>query len=329
MEPISGFFSLPGETGPDGPEALELISARPGGWTEIWRGTRHGRFRVWKCLQAEFRGRPLYEQMLKKEFRIGYSLRHNHIVEYYDYTDTPGLGHCIEMEWVDGVPLSDALIADRRKVALQICDAVAYLHARQVIHKDLKPANILVTHNGSNIKLIDFGLSDADDTLLRTKAGTEGYAAPELKDGGSFDARTDIYALGKVLGELGFSRIARRCTAARPEKRPDIEAVRKTLDRRFPWGWIVAALLLVTAITALLLLPKTETPSPTPAMTEPLIEEVFSDSLPEVRIPVVEPVSTPKKEAIPATPATQQNDSAADREALEELFRQATELFEQ
>lgn len=338
MEPISGFFSMTEDLRPDAPDALELLSRRPGGRFEIWRGTRRGRFRVWKCLQEEFRGQALPEEMLRKEFEIGYSLRHNHIAEYYDFTTVPELGHCIEMEWVDGAPLSPASRAENRRLALQICDALSYLHARQVIHKDLKPANILVTHNGRNVKLIDFGLADADDTLVRLQAGTEGYAAPELQGGGHFDARTDIYALGKVLEGLGFRRIARRCTAPQPEKRPSLESVRKALSRRISPVWIVAILLLVAAVTLVFVISSNRSvmsseveesvpviPSDTPVIPSASEESVtpshFTDTLP------IQPAPQPVKKEKPAQKAPE-NNSAADREALEELFRQATDLFE-
>ena len=338
MEPISGFFSEPGIPLSDGPDALELISQHPGLWCEIRRGTRHGRFRVWKSLKSEFRGHPLYEQMLRKEFDIGYSLRHNNIVEYYDFVSLPELGSSIEMEWIDGAPLTPCGKKEGRRIALQLCDTLAYLHARQVIHKDLKPSNILITHNGGNVKLIDFGLADADDTLLRLKAGTEAYAAPELRESGRFDARTDIYSLGKVLEALGFRRIARRCAVANPEKRPDIDTIRRALSRRFPWGWLLAAALALAAVVYFAI-PSENLVIP----SEDLVissENLVISSEAEKSAPSVIPsenlvisseaektVSQPLKKERPS-PAPPANDSAADREALEELFRQATDLFE-
>ena len=326
MEPISGFFSTTEDIRPDGPESLELLSRQPGGRFEIWRGTRHGRFRVWKCLQEAFRGDALSEEMLRKEFEIGYSLRHNHIVEYYDFADVPGLGHCIEMEWIDGAPLSpSSRTEENRRLALQICDALGYLHARQVIHKDLKEANILVTHNGRNVKLIDFGLSDTDDTLLRLRAGTEGYAAPELRTGGDFDARTDIYALGKVLEGLGFRRIARRCAAPQPEKRPTLGSIQKALSRRVPRFWLILAVVLLAAALLILVFSSEAEKSPSPSVISSEVEKsspsVISSEAEKSPSPVI------SSEAEKSSPAPK-NDSAADREALEELFRQATDLFE-
>lgn len=330
MESISGFFSMPETSFPDSPGALELINRSPGGWCEIWRGTRHGRFRVFKCLKEEHRGHPLYEEMLHKEFRIGFSLRHNNIVEYYDFISLPSLGHCIEMEWVDGSPLTPG--RDSRRLALQICDALEYIHSKQVIHKDIKPANILVTHNGRNVKLIDFGLADADDTLLRTRAGTEGYAAPELlRQGGKVDARTDIYAFGKLLENLGLRRIGHRCMAANPARRPSIEAIRSSLERPvFRWWWIlpVAA---ATIILAILVLLPGRTPS-APVSTPPPVpqQDTLATQPEDTAVTAVQepPAATSAGASRHRREESPQKESAASQQTLDDIFREATELFE-
>lgn len=338
MGPISGFFTPPEAPGREVPESLEPVSRRPGTWCEVWRGTRHGRFRVYKCLKEEFRGTPLYENMLRKEFEIGYSLRHNHIAEYYDFLDLPSLGRCIEMEWVDGSPIAPA--EDSRRLALQLCDAVSCLHARQVVHKDLKPENILITHNGRNVKIIDFGFADADDTLLRTRAGTEGYAAPELREGGVFDTRTDIYSLGKVLEGMGFRRIARRCMAANPEKRPGIDAIRRAIENRVPWGWIIAAAAAVV-LAALLLLPLKRPVAPVQKPYPDTTQAALPARVDTIVIHTVSPapaapVSAARKQVVPSpepgfaatTESIPTTESSPDQDALDDIFRQATELFE-
>ena len=98
-------------------------------------------------------------------------------------------GPCIVMEYIDGVTLDKFLEGKpskqlRRKVVDQLIDALAYIHGKQIVHRDLKPSNILVTRNGSNVKIIDFGLSDADDyAILKQAAGTLKYMAPEQNKG--------------------------------------------------------------------------------------------------------------------------------------------------
>ena len=184
----------------------ELIHSSQGGFTELYRVDKSGKFRVLKALKPQFRGEPMYEILLRKEFEIGYNLQHPGICEVYGFSQHPDLGNCIEMEWIDGMTLSDLIQTGRlsaglsRRIALQLCDILSYLHSKQVIHRDLKPSNIMVTHNGRNVKLIDFGLSDSDSSsILKSPAGTASFAAPELTNGGVVDARTDIYSLGKIL----------------------------------------------------------------------------------------------------------------------------------
>ena len=113
---------------------------------------------------------------------------HPNIVKAYAKEVNETLGPCIAMEYIDGVTLDQYLESKpswqaRRKVVEQLVDALAYIHSNQVIHRDLKPSNILVTCNGNNVKIIDFGLSDADDyAVLKQSAGTVKYMAPEQKE---------------------------------------------------------------------------------------------------------------------------------------------------
>lgn len=319
MEAVSGFYWNSTGQSHKAPAAMELLHSRPGSPYEIWRGTRHGRFRVFKCLKEEFRGQPLYEQLLSKEFSIGFSLRHPNVAEYYDFIELPSLGKCIEMEWIDGSPLRHG--RDARKLALEICDALSYLHARGIIHKDLKPSNILVTHSGGSIKIIDFGLSDATDTLVKVPGGTDGYAAPELINGGVFNVRTDIYALGKILQELGLRKVGKKCCAPKPEDRPEsADAVKALLTKRSPAPWVVAAFVVVAIglILGIVLVNQTS------AQLESTPVEVVQEEIEEVIQAEEKPVEKPspikgkKAEPVKETPP---------KESLEDLFNEATDLF--
>jgi serine/threonine protein kinase len=92
---------------------------------------------------------------------------------------------------------------ERRRYALELVDALSYLHSINVVHRDLKPSNIMVTKNGQTLKLIDFGLSDSDDyAILKQSAGTRAYMAPEQWRGRRAGAAADQYALAATAYEL-------------------------------------------------------------------------------------------------------------------------------
>lgn len=286
----------------------ELIHSSDGGWTELYRIDRSGKFRVLKALKAQYRGEPMYEMLLRKEFEIGYNLQHPGICEVYGFSQTLDLGNCIEMEWIDGMTLSDLIQTGRlssglsRKIALQLCDVLSYLHSKQVIHRDLKPSNIMVTHNGRNVKLIDFGLSDTDSSsILKSPAGTASFAAPELTNGGTVDTRTDIYSLGKILSLLkgGYARIARKCTKINPDDRyPDIESVKDAI-RIKPWLKSVPYILVTIAAVIVWGLMN------------------YTDNTPI-------PSAIPETVSQPAEVST--DTTISDPSVIDELFRQATDM---
>ena len=254
MDQESGFIVEPQLDG--SLAGLQLVHRSETGFAEIWRATKFSQFVVLKALKEEYREDAVYEALLRKEFEIGYSLNHPAVCRTWHFRDHPLLGHCIEMEWVDGVPLdqrfSTALPDEElfRKIAAELCDALAYLHSRQVIHRDIKPSNILITHNGDNVKLIDFGLSDSDDSaVLKMAAGTKDHIAPEVLEGRPADVRTDIWAVGKVLSGLtrGHRRALRKATAPDPARRyPHIGAFKKALLGRTTSAWLYFVIALVT-----------------------------------------------------------------------------------
>ena len=234
----SGFFSPLGEPSAD---ILEVVCESVSGPYQVLRGSKDGKIRVYKALKPQFRGDPIYEALLRKEYGIGYTLSHPGICQTISFVKHPEEGSCIEMEWVDGVTL-DTYLASRHdkgelhRIECQLCDAVSYMHSRQVIHRDLKPSNIMVTHNGHNVKIIDFSLADADSySVFKQPAGTRRYAAPELSGNGASraDSRCDIWSLGVILSDMGApSRIVSRCCAEDPEKRcQDALEVKAALER--------------------------------------------------------------------------------------------------
>lgn len=225
----SGFFMADGpEDSPLSSTSLELIHTSGSGFNVLYRGCKNGRFFIYKGLKPEYIANPVYEDLLKKDFDIGFSLTHNGICQYYAMIKHPDKGNCIVMEWIDGSTLEELIgrkSIDKslaRKIILEICDALEYMHSKQVIHRDLKPENILVTHNGKNVKIIDFGLSDTDSYgRFKAPAGTRMYASPEQKIGGLIDNRCDLWALGMIMNEMTgkYAHVAAKCLRRDMEKR--------------------------------------------------------------------------------------------------------------
>lgn len=159
------------------------------GFNQLVKAKRQGRWFMLKGLKPEFLNQPVYLELLKKEYKLMAQLDHPNIVKAFAKEMNERLGPCIVMEYVEGVTLDRFLegkpsVEVRRKVVDQLIDALAYIHGKQIVHRDLKPSNILVTSNGNNVKIIDFGLSDADDyAILKQSAGTPKYMAPEQKFG--------------------------------------------------------------------------------------------------------------------------------------------------
>ena len=253
---VSGFFEENDcSLTPQG--ELELLSRSQNGVFILYRCQSEGRYYVLKALQPDYRGQQVYEEMLRKEYEIGAALKHPNSREYYDLFEHPLLGNCIRMEWVDGSPLAaDAVLPKslRRRLLSQLLDAVAYMHLHQVIHRDLKPDNILVTRNGQNVKLIDFSLADSDSySILKASAGTPLYASPEQLEGRKGDCRSDIYSLGVILSEFAENKrqraVVAKCLRARSEQRYGcVEELRKAY---FPS--VKNRLLLMLAVLVLIL----------------------------------------------------------------------------
>ena len=187
----------------------------------------YGKLHFLKQLKPELQSDPRYVAALRKEFETGYLLDHPLLVRYLSRTDDS-----ILMDYVDGETLNQFIahhpdyFKEKKNVdrfVSQLLDVVGYLHQHQIIHLDLKPANILITRIGHDVKLADLGFCYTD-TYTDTIGYTEGYAAPELLNGSTRpDVRTDIYAIGKILQQIPctnkYQKIIRRATAYDPNRR--------------------------------------------------------------------------------------------------------------
>lgn len=260
MAQESGFFFDISSSEPVVGE-LTLVHRSSSGPCELYRARKDGSFRVFKALKEEYRGNPIYESMLRKEYRIGYELEHPSICRTYSFCTLPDIGNCIELEWIDGRTLQEYFEEkpsrkQLRRVLCDVCRALEYIHQRQMIHRDIKEENILISYNGDNVKLIDFGVSDTDSNLLQKgPAGTFSHASPEILSGGKTDLRTDLWSLGVVMSKHGlYPSIASKCLKRNPVKRYQSAAeLREALERTGfrPWYYVAAAAVIV-AVASLL-----------------------------------------------------------------------------
>ena len=166
-----------------------------------------------KVLFPEFARDPSFVERFRREAQSAASLTHPNIVGVYDWGQEHGT-YFIVMEYVEGRSLREILRAQgsipavqAAGIAAEIADALAFAHRNGVVHRDIKPGNVLITPAGQ-VKVADFGIAanpaDAGSSLTQTGAvmGTATYFSPEQAQGFTVDGRTDVYALGVVLYEM-------------------------------------------------------------------------------------------------------------------------------
>lgn len=169
-----------------------------------------------KILPPEFGAEKEFAERFKSEARAMAKLNHTNIVGVYDFGVTTG-GHLyLVMEWVQGHTLHEIIqkgcLPTRRtaSLAMQLCDALAYAHTHQILHRDIKPGNIMVNEQ-DQVKVADFGLArPITGEAEENPYGTPDYAAPEILDKGAVDQRADIFAAGVVLYEMLTGRVPKR-----------------------------------------------------------------------------------------------------------------------
>jgi eukaryotic-like serine/threonine-protein kinase len=190
-----------------------------GGMATVWLAERtdmlQARQVALKLPHGAWRMTGLAERMAR-EREILASLEHPHIARLYDAGVSAEGQPYLALEWVDGVPIDRFVregglsVAACLALVVQVCEAVAHAHAHLVVHRDLKPGNILVTAAGQ-VRLLDFGIAkllvnEAGGALQATQDGaralTPDYAAPEQLLGRPVGTAADVYALGVVLFEL-------------------------------------------------------------------------------------------------------------------------------
>jgi eukaryotic-like serine/threonine-protein kinase len=322
---------------------IRLIGA--GGMAQVWEARDEvlGRRVAVKLLHPHLAGDQSFVQRFRQEAVAAARLSHPGIVGIYDTCSEAG-HEAIVMELLDAVTLrrhlddNGALGADTSvRIGLRLLDALEAAHRAGLVHRDVKPSNILLCHDG-RVKIADFGIAKADDqtelTQDGTLVGTATYLAPEQLTGDPVDGRTDLYSLGIVLYECLTGRVPfqgdsgaavalarlhtdptdpRRLRADVPPRVAD--AVMRVLSRepgqRFDSAADLRAALLQTGVQARV------RPMPMPAPTdEPTIEtESFSRSerrwlLPALFIALIASALTVTGLLLRSTPLSGTSDSS-------------------
>ncbi|HEU4347639.1 MAG TPA: Stk1 family PASTA domain-containing Ser/Thr kinase [Actinoplanes sp.] len=191
-----------------------------GGMAEVHKGRdlRLGRDVAIKMLRTDLARDATFQERFRREAQNAAALNHPAIVAVYDtgeeVSSTGEKLPFIVMEFVNGRTLKEVLAAEQRiqtrralEIIADICAALEFSHRHGIIHRDIKPGNVMLTQNGQ-VKVMDFGIARAlasgATTMTQTSAviGTAQYLSPEQARGESVDARSDVYAAGCVLFEL-------------------------------------------------------------------------------------------------------------------------------
>jgi serine/threonine-protein kinase len=187
-----------------------------GGMSDVYKAKDHilGRFVAIKVLKQEFSEDRSFVTKFRTEAQSAAGLEHPNIVNIYDVGSEDGL-HYIVMEYVEGITLKTYIekkgqltFKESVSIAIQVSRGIEAAHNKNIIHRDIKPQNIIISTEGK-VKVTDFGIAKAAsaNTISSDVMGSVHYASPEQARNGFVDNRSDIYSLGIVMYEMVTGRV--------------------------------------------------------------------------------------------------------------------------
>lgn len=190
-------------------EILSKIGA--GGMSDVYKAKDHilGRFVAIKVLKTEFSEDRGFVSKFRTEAQSAAGLEHPNIVNIYDVGSEEGL-YYIVMEYVEGITLKTYIekkgqlsFKEAVSIAIQVARGIESAHTKQIIHRDIKPQNIIISTEGK-VKVTDFGIAKAasSNTISSDVMGSVHYSSPEQARNGFVDGRSDIYSLGIAMYEM-------------------------------------------------------------------------------------------------------------------------------
>ena len=198
-------------------ERYEIISkVGTGGMADVYKARDHklNRLVAVKVLKPEFRDDKTFIAKFQKEAQAAAGLAHPNIVNVYDVGDDEGVNFIV-MELVEGITLKDYIkkkgkfsVKEATSIAIQVSLGLEAAHNRNIVHRDVKPQNIIISTDGK-VKLSDFGIARAvtSNTITSNVMVSVHYSSPEQVRGGYSDKKSDIYSLGITMYEMVTGRV--------------------------------------------------------------------------------------------------------------------------
>ena len=195
-------------------EILAVVGA--GGMSDVYKAKDHvlGRFVAIKVLKQEFAEDVNFVTKFRTEAQSAAGLEHPNIVNIYDVGSEEGF-HYIVMEYVEGITLKTYIEKKRQlsykeaiSIAIQVGRGIEAAHNKNIVHRDIKPQNIMISTEGK-VKVTDFGIARAatSNTIHSDVMGSVHYSSPEQARNGFVDGKSDIYSLGIVMYEMVTGRV--------------------------------------------------------------------------------------------------------------------------